>query len=439
MQDIVLLDWNLANALRYQSPYLPKPALPVYVTLTVPNEIAQIISNDPLLHQQMVDACRLRLLEAVAKIDKVREETDKLIKKDMDAFFEENKHKVRILRMLKQNVPLPDFAETYQGFLTKFNKFEIDHALYNAQIAAQHQWETLAEQHKEYKKYKKDVVVKVALGATGLGLAGAGLALAIPTGGASLALAVVVAWRSLVDGLKVLAALIKEAETVGKETRKLLESLKNRYDNKTKGNVAVQEVAASVINSLLQTEVSNISKAKSKNELWKQKLAGIRTRAHSLSIQLNELLVKQDALTDLLLAMELQIEEFAHYYGRNHKNVRKKLEKLRKAVSQKNTLILKVKQILDSNKIPTFHLRAEDGLKAQQLAAQALAELENKSPSWTQKFDSYFALLVNVGLAATGDTVGFVGAKTVVDWALTGATTANDLATNIKDLCEAIG
>ncbi|MCB1771241.1 MAG: hypothetical protein KDJ31_16320, partial [Candidatus Competibacteraceae bacterium] len=82
-----------------------------------------------------------------------------------------------------------------------------------------------------------------------------------------------------------------------------------------------------------------------------------RTRAHSLSIQLNELLVKQDALTDLLLAMELQIEEFAHYYGRNHKNVRKKLEKLRKAVSQKNTLILKVKQILDSNKIPTFHLR----------------------------------------------------------------------------------
>ncbi|MCB1767391.1 MAG: hypothetical protein KDJ22_15260 [Candidatus Competibacteraceae bacterium] len=439
MQDIMLLDWNLASALRYQSPYLPKPALPVHVTLTVPNEIVQIISNDPLLHQQMVDACRLRLLEAVTKIDKVREETDKLIKKDMDAFFEENKHKVRILRMLKQNVPLPDFAETYQEFLTKFNKFEIDHALYNAQIAAQHQWETLAEQHKEYKKYKKDVVVKVALGATGLGLAGAGLALAIPTGGASLALAVVVAWRSLVDGLKVLAALIKEAETVGKETRKLLESLKNRYDNKIKGNVAVQEVAASVINSLLQTEVGNISKAKSKNELWKQKLAGIRTRAHSLSIQLNELLVKQDALTDLLLAMELQIEEFAIYYGRNHKNVRKKLEKLRKAVSQKNTLILKVKQILDSNKIPTFHLRAEDGLKAQQLAAQALAELENKSPGWTQKFDSYFALLVNVGLAAAGDTVGFVGAKTVVDWALTGATAANDLATNIKDLCEAIG
>ncbi|MCB1771240.1 MAG: hypothetical protein KDJ31_16315, partial [Candidatus Competibacteraceae bacterium] len=232
MQDIVLLDWNLASALRYQSPYLPKPALPVHVTLTVPNEIVQIISNDPLLHQQMVDACRLRLLEAVTKIDKVREETDKLIKKDMDAFFEENKHKVRILRMLKQNVPLPDFAETYQEFLTKFNKFEIDHALYNAQIAAQQQWETLAEQHKEYKKYKKDVVVKVALGATGLGLAGAGLALAIPTGGASLALAVVVTWRSLVDGLKVLAALIKEAETVGKETRKLLESLKNRYDNK---------------------------------------------------------------------------------------------------------------------------------------------------------------------------------------------------------------
>ncbi|MCB1777049.1 MAG: hypothetical protein KDI50_06410 [Candidatus Competibacteraceae bacterium] len=438
MQDIVLLDWNLANALRYQSLYLPKPALPVRVTLTVPDEIAHIISKDPLLHQQMVDACRLRLLESVAKIDKVREETDKLIKKDMEAFNAENQHKVRILRTLKQNVPLPDFTETYQEFLNKFNTFEIDHALYRAQLAAQRRWETLAEQHKEYKKYKKDVVVKVVLGTTGLGLAGAGLALAIPTGGASLALAVVIAWRSLVDGLKLLAALAKEAETVGKETRKLLESLKKRYDNKTKGNVASQEVTASVINALLQTEVGNISKANSKNELWGQKLAGIRTRAHSLAIQMNELLVKQDALTDLLMAIELQIEEFAVCYGRNHKNVRKKLEKLRKAVSQKNTLILKVKQILDSNKIPTFHQRAEDGLKAQQLAAQALAELKKKSPGWTQKFDSYFALLVNVGLAAAGDTVGFIGAKEIVDWTLTGVTTANDLATNIKDLCEAI-
>ncbi|HCB14660.1 MAG TPA: hypothetical protein DEP36_13990 [Gammaproteobacteria bacterium] len=440
MQEIVIFEWNIANALHYQSRYLPRPALPVQVKLTVPTEIVQIISHDPLLHEQMGSVCKQRFMESAAKIDKVREEVDKLIKQDTEAFFEKNKHKVRILQMLRQDIAVPDFAETYQTFLNKFNRFEIDHALYNAQSAAEHQWELLAEQRHEYSKYKRDVAVKVAFGATGLGLGIAGVVLAIPTGGASLVLAVVVAWRSLVDGLKTLIALAKEAEKVGKETSEMIKSLKNKYDNKTKGNVASQEVIASVINSLVQSEISNISNTKGKCELWKQKLAGIRTTAHDLAISLNDLLEKQEALTNFLLAMDIQIQEFAHVSStsRNSGKLRKYVEKLEKTKSQRSTLTLKVKQLLESSKIADYYQRAERGLEAQTIAAQALTELEHKSPGWTQKFDRYFALLVNVGLSATGDTIGFVGAKTALDWAMTGVTTANDLATNVKDLCEAI-
>jgi len=439
-QEIVVFDWDMANGLHYQSQYLPKPALPVQVRFQVPIEIVQTISHDPLLHQQIGDVCKHRFMESAAKIDKVREETDKLIRQDTNAFFKKNKNKIRILRMLRQNVPIPDFVETYQEFLNKFNRFEIDHALYSIEHAVQHQWEFLAEQRHEYRSYKNDVIVKVAFGVTGLGLGAAGVALAIPTGGASLVLAIVVTWRALVDGFKLLYSLGKEAEKVGKEARTMIESLGKKYESKTKGKVASHEVAASVLNALVQSEMSNITKAKDKCELWKQKLAGIRTAAHDLAISLNELLEQQEALTNFLLAMDIQIQEFAHASksSKNRKQLRKQATKLENTKAQRSTLTLKIKQILNSNEIPDVLQRAERGLKAQEAAVQALAALQNKSPGWTEKFDRYFALLVNIGLAAAGDGVGFAGSKAALDWAMTGVTTANDLAANVKDLCETV-
>ena len=202
MQEIVIFEWNLANQLHYQSRYLPKPALPMQVKLTVPTEIAQTISLDPLLHEQIGNVCKQRFMESAAKIDKVREETDKLIKKDTEAYLEQNKYYVGFWRMLRQDVAIPDFTETYQEFLNKFNRFEIDHALYNAQFAARHQWELLAEQRHEYRKYKHECKVNIAFGAVGVGLGIAGVALAVPTGGVSLVLAVVGTWRGFVSTLE---------------------------------------------------------------------------------------------------------------------------------------------------------------------------------------------------------------------------------------------
>ena len=204
---------------------------------------------------------------------------------------------------------------------------------------------------------------------------------------------------------------------------------------------------ASVINALIQSDISNITKAKNNCELWKIKLNKIRTTANDLAIHLSNLMDQQEALTHFLLAMDLQIQEFAHASrsSRNNKQLRKYFEKLEKTKSQRNTLALTVDQLLKDEVIAKANQHAKRRLEAQTAAAQVLNELQNKSPEWAQKFDGYFALLVNAGLvvpdllggkAFAGLASGALDTKKALNLAVTGAAIANDLASIIKEYRE---
>ena len=431
-QEIVIFDWNLANALS-QSTYLPRTPLPVQVRLEVDLNIFKLISQDPLLHQQIVDACQREFMACADLINTMRAKIETLIREDIH----NPRNRLVMTLLSKKKIILPNFAEKYQNTLEQFTQYEIGQSLKRAEAAAKHQWENLAEQRQEYREYKGKVKAKVVLGVTGVGLGVTGAILTIPTGGVSLILAVVAAWRAVVDGFKMLYNLSKEAEKVGKETRDIMKALKGKYDRKTKGQVAVQEVIASTINALFQSEMKNISKAKGACELWKDKLNHISIIAHDLAISLNDLLEKQEALIHWILAMDIWLRNNARYYNSSrNKTLLKKWQKLEKTKTKRDTLDRQVRKMLADNKIATFYERAQTGLEAQSEAAQALVDLQNKSPSWTQKYDKYAALLVNVGVAGGADTLSFIGAKAALDWSLAGATAANDLVTNIRDLCE---
>jgi len=404
MPDIVIFDWDVAKAIEYNPKNFRKSSYPVKVAIDPPPEILRSISNDPLLHQRIVDAVRTEFNKVGGRIDPK-------------------------LRLADQQVGSARTTQAKSDVLTQFTQFakmELALGQRMAELATKTVWESLADQRKEYGKYKFQVTWKIFSGTLGLGLGAAGLAGAAATGGVSLAMGIVALVRSAVDLAKTLNNAKMEAESVGKRLHAILNTLRGRYKAASTKGVVSREVGASVINSLLQTEVSNISKAKSDSDLWKNKLFGVRDTAHKLSAQLHQILEKSEQLDKELLS-RVGDPKVA--------KVMAVLDKLRKQIAGDPPGAKTRPGLLDT--IPETHLRAEKGLSAQKLAEQGIRELQAKSAAWTETFDKYFGIAVNLGLAAYGDVSSGIGAaaeKSVEAWISFGMATANDLASTANDV-----
>jgi hypothetical protein len=406
--DIVIFDWDLSKAIQYNARNFKKPSFPIKVAISPALPIVAQIGADPLLHQRIVDAVKAEITKSALLIDSKMAFADKQV----------------------GNAPSPQQAAAELGKFMEFASMEARGAVQRAGQKAQLVWESLADQRKEYSKYKRDVGIKVVLTSAGVALSAAGVAGAAATGGASLALGIVGLIRSTVDLAKLLRDLLKEAEGIGKRVTASLEKLKERYKGSSKASVVSREVGSSILNSLLQTEVGNITRTKSDCDLWEKKLFGIRDKAHQFSSQLARLLEDAD---------KLEKEIFSRPPNAGTQKAMKVLFELRKQIA--GWPLDAVKKITPGllDIIPKEHQRAEQGLQAQRLAKQAVGELEKKSAAWTQFFDKFFAIAVNIGLAAAGNTLGFKEAaaateKVVETWIQTGVGLANDLAGTVNDL-----
>jgi hypothetical protein len=205
----------------------------------------------------------------------------------------------------------------------------------------------------------------------------------------------------------------------------MLATLRGRYKTASRTGVASFEVTVSIINSLLQAEFSNISKAKSESGLYKNKLFGVRDTAHKLSKQLNQILEKSEPLERELLARAGDPKAAKALAA---------LDKLRKQIAgDPPGARIQIKPgLLD--KVTETHERAETGLLLQKLAEQGIRELQMKSPAWTGKFDKCLEVGVNLGFAVGGAATGGIFAKSVTDGVTVVLSAANDLASISMDV-----
>jgi hypothetical protein len=408
MAAIVIFNWDAGKAIPYKPKNFAKPSYPVTVAIDPPPEIVKLIGEDALLHQRIVDAVREEFIKVGRRID------PKLWTAD-------------------EQVGLAPTTQAKKDVMEKFAQFASGELRFG-QTAAEHAtktvWESLAEQRSEYKKYKLKMGLKIGTGTLGAGLGALGVAGAAATGGASLALGVVSLVRGAVDLGKTLNNTRLEAESVGKRLHSILDTLRKRYKPVPQAGVTRREVGASVVNAFTQAEVANISKAKADSDLWKNKLAGVRDAVHKLSIQLHQILEKSELLEKELLGKAGDPRAAKALAA---------LDKLRKQIAgdPPGARIQIRPGLLDA--IPKQHERAEKGLAAQKLAEQGIQQLQLKSAAWTETFDKYFGIAVNLGLAAYGDVSGGISAASATDevvkeWTLVGLTTANDLASTTTDV-----
>lgn len=404
MADVILFDWNVARAIQYKPKYLVVPALPVKVALQSDPVLLKAVEGDPLLHQRMADLCKDEFVKAAEVISSQLAASDKKL----------------------AGKPAAEIQSTQKQFdeVVKLSVKAVADTVSHKLVAL---WEELGKDRADYRKYKIKSGIKITLGVGGVALGVAGIAGAAATGGASLALAIVSTWRGLVELTKTFVSLSKEAETVGKSVYSDMKKLQDAYQKapnqpKTFGKVAAREAAATVANTLLQTEVKNIPKVKSNCDLWKSKLQGLRTTAHDLAKQLNEFLNQSEKL-----------EKYLGSIPRNPKNS----SKIAAALGQINGLQQKVRTFV--NKVPETHQRAENGMRAQEEAARGLDLLARKAPGWTAAFDKAFPIMVNLGLAAAGNSVGFTEASSTADYVSSAIGLVNDVASTVNDVVEAAG
>ena len=228
----------------------------------------------------------------------------------------------------------------------------------------------------EWKKYKFMIGVKVVMGTLGALKVGFAIAAAVPTGGASLAYALV---KGVQEGGKIIQEIGKvasEAETVQKNLLKKLQAAKDTV-LKTK-NKAVNtgiDIASQTLNNLLSVDLMPTAAVlKADCELWKQKLAHLEVKAVAGS---------KLALETLDQASELE-KKFKAAQASNFKNAGKILESLTK-VRTNATKFLEI--------CGTLGNRVTEGEKAYTIVAtKTLPALLSKQYGYKMIFDSILPL-----------------------------------------------
>ena len=374
MPDILLFDWRLEKAIEnepsvnFQPKYIPIPDLPLRVMLDAPPPTYAMLQKDPLLHQMLVDECKNAFTASLRKIVPKLQALDAECGQSGGDFYKYAEGRKRVMQQIDG---------------------DIQEAKRNSLAAIEQRWMTIQQQKKEYKSYRLGVGINIAKGAVGLAAAGAGIAGAAATGGATLALSVVGGYRAVMDGGKTLWECVQNADRVQKTVESGLKSLRETYAKDQKLGVA-REVAASTVNALFKVPLTNIKTLEDNNTLWRGKLTHLRFLAHELAEQLNKLLEDTDKLQAQLGA---------------DPDSRKKQAALRSFQADINKLLTEGFLIASMGrrvKIQKSHEDAERGLKAQELVAKAIEELKAGRSKGVDWFDKIISFVTDAALSAAG-------------------------------------
>jgi hypothetical protein len=376
MPEIVMFDWRLDKAIaneptvNFQPRYINIPEIPLKILMDAPPATYTLLEKDPLLQQSLKDETKAAFVAVLGKIvGRLKVLDDECGRSEADF------HK---------------YAETRKGILAQIDA-DLEEAKRDAVGRIDRRWTTLQQQKREYQKYRLGVGVKIVKGAAGLVGGGVAIAAAIPTSGATVALAVVGAYHALMEAGKTLFDCIKDAETVQKKVQRGFESLRDTYKKNHAQGVA-REVAASTANALLKTSVTNVKTLEDDNKLWRGKLTHLRYLAEYLSKELNKLLEDADKAGKQLT-------------GPNAPKVKKALAKVEADVNKLLTEGWVIASMGRRVTIQKSYADAEAGLLVQEKVGKALEDLKASRSGGVDWYDQIISFVVQVGLQAAGASV----------------------------------
>jgi hypothetical protein len=222
------------------------------------------------------------------------------------------------------------------------------------------------------------------------------IAAAIPSGGLTLAVAVVGGYRGCVD----LAMVLEEAYASADEVRRTLEadlkSLKATYAASHAQGIA-REIGASVVNEVLKAPLpggaANVGKLEDQAKAWEAKLGHLRLVAHKLSKELTALLDKADQLEELY---------------RNKPGASDTVKKAAAVSAKVNTMLTEGfdvgKKGIRGGKltIDKAHQGAERGLQAHKKVVAEIKSLQDGRTSAVDVADKLIALVTEGALFGAG-------------------------------------
>jgi hypothetical protein len=266
--------------------YKPKIILdvgPCLVKLVLDGkEIIDVVDEDPLLQQQMVDAGQ----ESV-------EQSAKEIAGDLKK-CDEAAQSVLQKTGLKRNAE--DFADEFEKSYEKAT----DEAATNANLAVEKVWKDYVKTHQDYKKYKIKIAAKIAFSAVGIGTGVAAIATVAVGDVPGLILGIVGTARSVSTGLQTIGTAIKSAQTVYKGLLADIKDLTNEYNEWNKAAVTAKELFKKGIEKFTTVGLQSIKKCESNLDTFVSKLKGVEKEAHTVSRELNKMLVEAEKAEKLV-------------------------------------------------------------------------------------------------------------------------------------------
>lgn len=377
MPDILLFDWRLDKAIEFNQPFepcwIPIPDLPLRVILDAQPPTYALLQRDPLLQQALVDDCKDAFTASLTKIVPRLKTLDAECGAIGGDFYR--------------------YAERRKSLMQQI-EMDIQQAKTNALNAIQQRWVNLQRQKAEYKDYRFGVGIKIVKGAVGVAGAGAGLAGAAATGGASLAFSIIGTYRAVVEGGKTLWECIQDADRVQKRVVSDLAALQKTYARDARLGVA-REIAASTVNAILSLpiNITNVKTLEDDNKLWRGKLTHLRFLAHELAETLNSLLAQSDQLQAQLAS---------------DPDSKKKQVALKGFQADINKLLTEgfiVASMGRRVQIQKSHMDAEKGLKVQEQVAKGIEELKAGRSKGVDWFDQIIAFVTDAALTGAGYAV----------------------------------
>lgn len=278
------------------------------------------------------------------------------------------------------------------------------------------EWKKFLEKKEQYRDYQIKCGFNAAittLKAVGTGLA---IAAAVPTGGASLALAVVGGVSTVADAVKQIRDAAQEAETVLKRLVKNLEKMRSEFlDTEKKALAQAKAVGSTIANTILNFPVfPSLKSCEDDCGLADNKTAGLNVKHVKLGGDVSKAIKKLDELDKLISKAP------PNKVGKIQKGIIKTRETLSKALDKCSAigprvdaceeLVEKVKEMLD--------------------------EVKSNAGTWLKVFDKVFPVVYNLAMAAANAGVGFADAKNALETANTAISLTNDILIEVKNQVE---
>lgn len=363
MKDVVILEnWSLKQAIFSARgnadpfKFFPIPQVPINVTIQVPDEEFEALNHDPLMqavlheafHSEIISYVNKNIIPPMAAIDKVWD------RKKLSELGP-------AVRAWKQS--LTDLPGIYRA----------------CEIKMKYKMGEIGLQKKQYQRYRWKVAKQAVTNTAAVGTAVAGVAGSAAAGGATLVLAVVGLYRSVMSMAKFICDCAVEAETCQRNVIQGIDYLKKHYgvgagavSGAKKATNTAKEISSNFfLNSVLKAprkkQLTTIKDIKGEVNLWGNKLANLRYQAHDLSGQLAQLLGKVDKMNaelrlDAAVAAEMpDTGKWKSKLDKIEKKHQKALESVEKDINQLLEKGFYIPSMAKWLTIDTLYKRAESG------------------------------------------------------------------------------